>query len=399
MRHHMTSDNRNRTLISNWFFALGTMALVIGFLWFGRGFLVPLAITGLLFILSSALVDKISRTRFLGLSPPNWLAQLISVIVIVGALVVLGLIVSSSAEDVQEALPRYQERLMSLAEKLERFLGPKVVEAGRKAAEDIEIGSWVGVAMGQFGGAMSTIGLVALYLAFLVSERLAWVDKLPRLVTTEEGTRRARKVLNRISVGVKQYMWVNAVTSAMSGVVAFVIFTWVGLDFASLLALTVFVAGFIPNIGAFIGIALPSLVALIQFDSITPFLIVLFGYGAADQFIANVIQPAMQGKSLNLSTFMVMVSLTFWATIWGGMGAFLAIPMMVVTMVICSEIPATRWIAVLLSSEGQLQDDQEAVELDEQTNRASVRRSPKSRQQNLEEEVKQLRAEFESRDD
>ena len=193
-------------------------------------------------------------------------------------------------------------------------------------------------------------------------------------------------------------MWVNAVTSAMSGVVAFIIFTWVGLDFASLLALTVFVAGFIPNIGAFIGIALPSLVALIQFDSLTPFLIVLFGYGAADQFIANVIQPAMQGKSLTSAHHGHGFADVLGDNL-GRHGGISGYPMMVVTMVICSEIPATRWIAVLLSSEGQLQDDQEAVELDEQTNRASVRRSPKSRQQNMEEEVKQLRAEFESRDD
>ncbi len=197
---------------------------------------------------------------------------------------------------------------------------------------------------------------------------LGWVEKLPRLVATEDETRRAEKVLERIADGVKQYMWVNAVTSAMSGTVAFAIFTWVGLDFTPLLALTVFVAGFIPNIGAFIAITLPSLVALIQFDSLTPFLIVLFGYGAADQFIANVIQPSMQGRSLNLSTFMVMVSLTFWATIWGGIGAFLAIPMMVVVMVICSEIPATRWIAVLLSSDGQLVEAQSFGNSNAETN-------------------------------
>ena len=163
--------------------------------------------------------------------------------------------------------------------------------------------------------------------------------------------------MNRISSGVKRYMWVNAVTSAMSGIVAFAIFSWIDLDFAPLLALIVFVVGFIPNIGAFIGVALPSLVALIQFDSYGPFLIVLFGYGAADQIIANLIQPQMQGRSLNLSTFMVMVSLTFFATVWGGIGAFLAIPMMVVVLTLCAEIPATRWIAVLLSSDGRLDAD------------------------------------------
>ncbi|WP_425044301.1 AI-2E family transporter [Primorskyibacter sp. S87] len=375
------------------------MTLIVGILWVARDFLIPLAITGLLFILSSALVDKIRRSRLFGWSPPNWLAQILSVAVIIGALLLLGLIVSSSADDLQSALPRYRERLTNLIGKIEGLLGPRLVDAGHKAAENVEIGSWLGAAVGQFGGVLSTLGLVALYLAFLVSERLAWMEKLPRLVASEEEAQRTQNILTRISIGVKQYMWVNAVTSAMSGVVAFVIFSWVGLDFAPLLALTVFVAGFIPNIGAFIGIALPSLVALIQFDSLTPFLIVLFGYGAADQFIANVIQPSMQGKSLNLSTFMVMVSLTFWATLWGGIGAFLAIPLMVVTMVVCSEIPATRWLAVLLSSDGQLQDGQSAEPKNQKVDSEKpVRRKRSKEQQEFDEELEQLRAEFEGRD-
>lgn len=358
LRREMDTDNPEKSSLPIWFLTLVTLAISIGALWIGRDFLIPLAVTGLLFILSSALVDNIRNARLFGWSPPVWLAKILSAVVIIAALMVFGVTIASSMDEVQDALPRYQERLSNLAEQLERWLGPQIVAAGRGAVEDIGLGSWVATAAGQFGGALSMIGLVVLYLAFLASERVAWVEKLPRLAATEEGTRRVRKVLLRISTGVKQYMWVNAVTSAMSATVALVIFSWVGLDFASLLALTVFAAGFIPNIGAFIGVALPSLVALIQFDSLTPFLIVLFGYGLADQFIANVIQPSMQGKSLNLSTFMVMVSLTFWATLWGGMGAFLAIPMMVVAMVVCAEIPATRWIAVLLSSDGQLLGDQ-----------------------------------------
>ncbi len=394
----MTSESPFSTSIATWFFSLGVMAIAVAILWIGREFFVPLAITGLLFILTSALVDKVRHANLFGWSPPGWLAQIISIALIIGALLVLGLIVSSSTDEIQDALPRYQERFANLMQKVENLLGSKIVDAGRQAAEEIDLGSWVGAAMGQFGGLLSTFGLVALYLAFLVSERLAWAEKLPRLAATEEGAQSARKVLTRISVGVKQYMWVNAVTSAMSGGVAFAIFTWIDLDFAPLLALTVFVAGFIPNIGAFIGIALPSLVALIQFDSLTPFLIVLFGYGGSDQFIANVIQPSMQGKSLNLSTFMVMVSLTFWATIWGGIGAFLAIPMMVVTMVVCSEFPGTRWIAVLLSSDGHLQDEQDAGRPEEKQTSDNHEWSPRSKNEEFDEEVKQLREEFENRD-
>ncbi len=382
-----------------WFMLTISIPIVIGLLWFGRGFLIPLAVTGLLFILSSALVDRFRRLEILGRSPPGWLAQLMSLATVFGAITLFGLVVSSSADEVQEALPHYQERLEGLADQVEAFVGRKVMSAVSGALADADFGAWISAAAGQLVGAISTVALVALYLAFLLSERLAWIEKLPRLAQTEEGTKQAKKVLARISTGVKQYMWVNAVTSAMSGIVAFVIFSWVGLDFAPLLALTVFVAGFIPNIGAFIAITLPSLVALIQFDTLTPFLIVLFGYGFADQFIANVIQPKMQGRSLNLSTFMVMVSLTFWATVWGGIGAFLAIPMMVVAMVVCAEIPALRWVAVLMSTDGLLNAedaDQAAPESEEPAQPRGGRRQRK--QDEFEAEVRELRAELQNRD-
>lgn len=333
------------------------LPIVIWTLYAGSDFLIPLAVTGLIFILSVALVDRISRVRLLGWSPPRWSAQILSVATVIFAILLFGTIVSSSAADVQQALPKYEERFNLLGEQLETTLGSQIVEAVGRALQEIDLASWLAAAAGQLGGALSLLVLVSLYLIFLMTERSKWIEKIPRLATTDAGAEKMMKILNRISSGVKHYMWVNAVTSAMSGLVAFAIFSWINLDFAALLALVVFLVGFIPNIGAFIGVALPSLVALIQFDSFGPFLVVLFGYGVADQIIGNLIQPQMQGRSLNLSTFMVMVSLTFFATVWGGIGAFLAIPMMVVVLTLCAEIPATRWIAVLLSSDGILERD------------------------------------------
>ncbi len=385
-----------------WFLTMIAFAILVAALWFGRGFLIPLAITGLLFILSSAMVDRFKQVRLFGQTIPGWLAHVLSTTTVIGAIVLFGLVVSTSAEEIQTALPEYQERVAEITAKLEQVLGPQLVETVQRFLSDIDVGAMAATLASAFAEFLSTTVLVVLYLTFLMSERLAWIDKLPRLAETEENAERLRKVTKRISNGVKQYMWVNAVTSAMSGAVAFLIFSWIQLDFAPLLALIVFAAGFIPNIGAFIGIALPSSVALLQFDEFTPFLIVLFGYGLADQFIANVIQPSMQGRSLNLSPFMVMISLTFWATIWGGIGAFLAIPMMVVTMVICAEIPAARWIAVLLSGDGLLQQD-EAREAAKPADETRKDAQPSGlfygvSKTELEDEIKELRADFENRD-
>ena len=60
-----------------------------------------------------------------------------------------------------------------------------------------------------------------------------------------------------------------------------------------------------------ISVTATSLMALLEFDTIIPFLIVLVANGSINSIIELVILPALQGKSLNLSSLMGMVSLAF----------------------------------------------------------------------------------------
>ena len=91
-----------------------------------------------------------------------------------------------------------------------------------------------------------------------------------------------------------------------------------------------------------------------QFDSPTPFLLVVGGLGATQFVIGNIIEPALVGRSLNLSSFMIILSLTFWGSIWGVPGMLLSVPIMVVGAIVCSHLPDLRWVAVLLSADGRL---------------------------------------------
>ena len=62
----------------------------------------------------------------------------------------------------------------------------------------------------------------------------------------------------------------------------------------------------------------------------------------------------MMGRSLNLSTFVVILALTFWGAVWGVIGTFLSVPMTVGVMIVFSHIDATRPLAILLSKDGRL---------------------------------------------
>ena len=68
--------------------------------------------------------------------------------------------------------------------------------------------------------------------------------------------------------------------------------------------------------------------------------------------VGQVIDPLMLGRALRLSSFGIIASLAFWAVVWGVPGMFLAVPIMVSVMIVCSHIPGLRPVAVLLSREG-----------------------------------------------
>ena len=50
------------------------------------------------------------------------------------------------------------------------------------------------------------------------------------------------------------------------GVCCYVVMRLIGIDFAATWALLIFFLNFIPNIGSIVGLSLPALVALVQFD-------------------------------------------------------------------------------------------------------------------------------------
>jgi predicted PurR-regulated permease PerM len=146
----------------------------------------------------------------------------------------------------------------------------------------------------------------------------------------------------------------KTLVSLATGVLSYAILEWVGVDFAAVWALLIFMLNFIPNIGSILGMMLPALLTLVQFDTLTPFLIITFGLGAVQFVIGNLAEPALMGKSLNLSSFMIILSLTFWGMLWGIPGMFLSVPIMVMFAIICARFDSLRGIAVILSADGRI---------------------------------------------
>lgn len=102
------------------------------------------------------------------------------------------------------------------------------------------------------------------------------------------------------------------------------------MPLAAPLAVLTFFAGFIPIVGALAAGGLAVLVALVS-NGPTTALIVLAIIVVVQQLESNVLQPVLQGRSLKLHAAIVLIAVTAGGTLFGIIGAFLAVPLVAVS--------------------------------------------------------------------
>jgi AI-2 transport protein TqsA len=194
---------------------------------------------------------------------------------------------------------------------------------------------------------------VLIYLGFLIASRQGFQKKVNSMFPDHRDRDHATAVFVRIRDGVQRYLWIQTVGALLIAVPAWGVMTFLGLSNAVFWAFFIFIASYVPVIGGAIGTVLPPLFALVQFPTYVQALELLIGLELIMFVIGNVLQPKMQKDSLNIDPVVVLLSLAFWGAIWGLPGMFLSTPLTVTAIIILSQFRGSRWIAVLLSGDGE----------------------------------------------
>ena len=332
------------------------LAISLYLIQIGRNFLIPLVLAFMTWGLLNELTKQIMRIGSRGFSPPRWLATLLSISVL--GLFFLGIyqLLASQSEALAAAGPVYQENFSRLLDGLMVWAGIEQLPSTDSMFQSINIGSMLSLVGGSVGSVFTSIVLVLIYTAFLFTEQRIIPLKLDALHSNDEGAKQTDRVFTEIATQVQRYVWMKTLVSLLTGVLSYVVLKLVGVDFAAVWALLIFLLNYIPNVGSFLGVVFPALLTLVQFDTLTPFLLITVGLGTVQFVVGNVVEPAFMGKSLNLSAFMIVLSLTFWGMLWGIPGMFLSVPIMVTTVIICSRFESLRAFAIILSADGVLQE-------------------------------------------
>lgn len=343
-----------KSALALWRDVLLIATLIISGLYAGSGFLMPLTLAALIFVLITALSDRIARSKLGDWSPPQWLSYLLGTAAAFLGLFAVTYVLANQASQFARALPYYEEQVDTALTRIAALLGEEIVAFIRTNIIQIDMSRIAVSAIGSAGSFLSTFFLICLYVVFMIGERALFGTKIERAAQDPDLRQEIRNITDAISTSLQRYVSVKSFVSVLTALFSYAVFRMLGLEFAETWAVLTFALNFIPSIGSVLAVILPAMVALIQFETITPFLVITLGCGSVQFLIGNVLDPALTGRSLNLSTFMVILALTFWSAIWGLLGAFMSVPLTVCILIVFAQIPAMRPLAILMSKDGRL---------------------------------------------
>ena len=332
-----------------------SVAVVIAGLVLGSSWLIPLAIAFIIWILLEAVIENVTRLGIGGFHLPRWFGLIVALCFVGLIGFVVSEILAGQLGAIESVWPSYLERMQTIIGNLSVWIGPERTSRIQEWWSQVSFLNQVPTFVGSARLFLSTIVLVIIYVGFLLIERGFIAQKITALVLTNEQFERVNQVLESVSYGLQRYIWIKTLMSLFTALLSYALFRYLDVDFAETWALLIFLLNFIPTFGSILGVIFPALLALVQFDTLGPFITIAIGLTAIQFIIGNVIDPMMMGRSLNMSSFAIILSLTLWGTLWGIIGMFLSVPLTIMLMIIASNIPSWRWFSVLLSKDGNFQ--------------------------------------------
>ena len=342
----------DRYRLQTWFLGIIAFSMILFLLVQARFILISLVIAIILFSLTADAITAFSRLRIGSWKITNWLASVGAFTMIAVLLLTLTGIIISQVNTVVTTTLGYTDQAIAAMARLAAWISPEAEQMVETSIRSIQVSTYISTLAGQASNLLSATTLVILFVGFLFAERLWFNTKLENLLHDKAQAKRVGRIIHSIVRRVNHYLLVKTGVSVATALAVYLLMEGFRLDFAGPMAILTFVLNYIPSVGSIIATILLGLVALIQVTEPATALLVFVLAGMVQFVLGSVIDPMLMGRALRVSSFGIIISLAFWGALWGIAGMFLAVPIMVAAMIVCSHIPAARPVAVLLSREG-----------------------------------------------
>src|SRR4029434_5497701 len=386
------SDNRMKKLRTNYyarldgwssrkapaFFFLPTVVLIIASLYWAQAVLIPIAFSILLTFLLTPVADSLER---LGLG--RVLSVILIVLLAFSFLGAVGWIVTRQLTSVANELPTYRqtirkkiadirgagkggalEKVQKTAEEMKQELekkdGPAQVQP--KPREVVVQGEqsstfWpIPVDFAPILERVASGGLAITLLIFMLIQREDLRNRLIRLIGYGRLTV-TTKALEEASQRISRYLLMQSIINTSFGIAVGIALYLIELPYAPLWGFLAAVLRFIPYVGTWVAVIMPSVLSLIVFQGWMWPALVIAVFLVLELVNNMILEPLLYGESAGVSEVGLLVAVAFWTWIWGPGGLILATPLTVCVVVLSKYVPQLAFISVLMSDEPAMESN------------------------------------------
>jgi predicted PurR-regulated permease PerM len=331
------------------------LGMIVFLLQYMQAFLAPLAFGLLLFYALDPAVDAMERMRV-----PRWLAAALALGLTMGTILGGAYALQDEALTVINELPAGARRVAALVERRPRTdPGPldKVEQAAEELAKTDKPKPPPGVMRVQVEepgitatgllwsgsiGAVSAVNqlIMILFLTYfvLLSDKMFRRKFVELAGPTLSKKKVTVEIIDDISSQIGRFLGVQILTSVIVGVATWAVLAYMDLEQAALWGLLAGVFNSIPYYGPLIVSGGLSLVAFLQFGTVSMMLAIASISLVITSLEGWLLTPLLMGKVASMNRVAVFVGLLFWSWAWGVWGMLLAVPMMMSIKVICDHV-------------------------------------------------------------
>ena len=348
---------------------LGTLVLIVASLYWARVVLIPVALAILLtFLLSPA--DSVLQRLGLG----RVVSVALLAVLMFSLIGIIGWAISVQVKEFANDLPGYQGNIKKRIEALQVGQGTTLdkvriefeqligdVNANAPSAEPARQPVLVTVQGGRFSSGMWQLSpmvrplleslfyilLVAILVIFMLLERDELRNRAIRLLGYGRLSL-TTTALDEVGHRVSRYLLTLSIINAGVGLVIGLGLFLLGVPYALLWGVLIFILRFVPYLGIWIAALLPFAVSLATSSNWWQPLSVLGMFAVFETVAAMIIEPMLFSQSAGTSKVAMLIAIAFWTSLWGPVGLLLATPLTACLAVVAKYVPQLEFIAVLL---------------------------------------------------
>ncbi|TCO07452.1 AI-2E family transporter [Natronoflexus pectinivorans] len=320
----------------------------------GKDLIMPFVFALLLWLIVKQIRLFMNRVGFVKSKVPEWVKNLISFLLILQALNFIVNIVLSNLRILAVSYEKYLTNIDVLINRINETFNIDLLASVKIYFQDFDFGSVAFSLFNFSSGLVGTIFMMIVYTIFIFIEETSFRNKLQKAFIDTQKFEDTYLMIEKIERSVSMYLVLKTLICLSTGVLSYIVLIAVGVDFPVFWAFLIFLLNYIPILGSYVATSLPVLFSLLQFGEFGPGLLVLLFVGAIQVVIGNFVDPRVMGNSVNLSPLVIILSLALWGAIWGIVGMFLSVPLMVIVVVAFSKMPRFRPFAILMTGDGEI---------------------------------------------